>query len=97
MNLWVCSSSMEGEMFASVHLTEEGAMKAAIFDIMDFLQVEPGDPRETFENVPLCTDPEMIKTMDPAELLSEFRKYAEETWDNDCGYRVEVVRSQLAA
>ena len=97
MNLWVCSSSMEGEMFASVHLTETGAMKAAIFDIMDFLQIEHCDHRETFENVPLCTDPKVLKTMTSEDLLIEFRKYAEETWDNDCGYEIEIVRSQLAA
>lgn len=97
MNLWCSTSSMEGEMFVSVHLTEEGAMRAAIEDIMDFLSIEAGDTRETFDNVPLCTDPEVLKTMTSEELLIEYRKYSEETWDNDCGFSIEIVRSQLAA
>jgi hypothetical protein len=97
MNFWNVASTMEGELFVSTHLTERGAMKAAIFDIMDFLCVDYGDPRSTYKNVPLCTDPETIKAMTDDELLIEFRMWAEETWDNDSGFNLEIVRSQLAA
>ena len=40
MNIWVLSGSYEGEQFASSHLTEKGAVLAAIGDVLQLLGVE---------------------------------------------------------
>jgi len=99
MKFWNVASSMEGELFVSTHLTERGAMKAAIFDCMDFLGVEDGDSRMTNHASPneLETDHQKIMAMDEKDLLHALRLWFEETWDNDCGYNIEIVRSSLQA
>ena len=40
MNIWVMTGSYEGDQFASTHLTEKGAVLAAIEDLLQLLGVE---------------------------------------------------------
>ena len=98
MNFWNVASSMEGELFVSTHLTEKGAMKAAIFDVMQFLGLDDGESRAASCGlIELETDHEVILEMDEDQLLRLMRLYFEETWDNDCGYNIEIVRTSPQA
>ena len=40
MIIWILSGSYEGEQFASSHLTEKGAVLAAIADVLQLLGIE---------------------------------------------------------
>ena len=39
MNIWVFMGRYDGELFASTHLTEKGAVLAGIFDLLEYLGV----------------------------------------------------------
>ena len=40
MDIWVMTGTYEGEQFASSHLTEKGAVLAAIADVLQLIGVE---------------------------------------------------------
>ncbi len=98
MNLWHCSMTYQGEHSVTTHLTEVGAIRSAIFDIMEFMGLEDGDPRmDRCGEIELVTEHEVISKMEGDELYKLFRVFAEETWDNDQGYTVEICTSRLQA
>ena len=98
MNLWHCSMMYQGEHSVTTPLTEVGAIRSCIYDIMEFLGLEDGEPRmDRSCEIELVTDHEVIGKMEGDELYKLFRVFAEETWDNCEGYSVEICTSRLQA
>jgi len=110
MNIWVMQGVHEGELFASTHLTEKGAAIAAIQELLMFLGVEDeetalsvmnsryaysdtdGEQTEPFE-----WDQIKLRDMGRDELWKIFGQWGELTWDNDCGYQIDVNKTEITA
>jgi|TARA_X000001388_G_scaffold65561_1_gene52060 hypothetical protein len=108
MNIWVLSGSYEGEQFASSHLTEKGAVLAAIGDVLQLLGVEDDEDarsvyaRRMYDGKEKDVDPpewdmEKMKSMIRNELWGIFNEWVELTWDNHGGYGIEVIKTQVQA
>ena len=98
MNFWHKSVTHESEHFVTTHLTEAGALRAAIYDIMEFMGLEDGEARmNRDQDVELPTEHKVIDKMSLEELRHWWPIYGEETWDNHYGYDVQIVRSSLEA
>ena len=113
MNIWVLSGSYEGEQFASSHLTEKGAVLAAIGDVLQLLGVECEETAtETYCNrdrrwnedgddkakiEPPEWNMEKMKGMVRDELWGIFGEWSELTWDTHMSYQVEVIKTQIQA
>ena len=109
MNIWVMVGMHEGEHFASSHFTQKGALIAGVLDMMDFLGIADQESAQSIFNDRLHpteeeyteghleTDFGKMKGMPLSRLQCLFRDYAELAWDNDYGYALEVVRTQVAA
>lgn len=98
MRLWHAAIRHEGDHTVTTHLTEEGALRSAIFDIMDFMGLEDGEARmNRDQDVDLPTDHKVINKMNLDELRRWMPIYSEETWDNPYGYDVQIVTSDLQA
>tara|TARA_R110000765_G_scaffold290421_1_gene386365 strand:- start:32 stop:343 length:312 start_codon:yes stop_codon:yes gene_type:complete len=102
MNLWSFIGTCDGELFTSTHLTEKGALLNAIEDVLMFLGVDD-DPADAFERyfvgedgVP-CYDLDEMRKMNREELTKLFGEWAELTWDNQQGYQVEIIKTQVQA
>jgi hypothetical protein len=100
INLWSFVGIFEGELFTSTHLTEKGAMLNAIEDVLMFLGVDD-DPAAAFERYFVdedsapCYDLDEMRKMNREELAKLFYQWAELTWDNQQGYQVEIVKTQV--
>lgn len=107
MNVWVLSGSYEGEQFASSHLTEKGAVLAAIADVLQLLGVED---EETAKEVCGTNDSEVevnvenpewdlekMRGMPRNELWGIFGEWNECTWDRHMSYSIEVIKTKLEA
>ena len=103
MNIWLCVNAFEGELFASTHLTQKGAWLAALGDLLQFLNLDEFDDLDGFrelhgidpdEELPVSTPPE-LEALSSEELSKVFHKWNEYTWDNQCGYSIEVMQRQL--
>ena len=109
MNIWVLSGSYEGEQFASSHLTEKGALLAAISDVLQLLGIEDAEDARRIYNTrtsgieedpgvaPPDSDLEAMREMSCDELWGIFGEWNEHTWDNSMGYLLEVIRTELEA
>ena len=98
MNFWHASITHEGEHQVTTHLTEEGALRSAIFDVMEFMGLEDGELRmNRDQNVDLVTDHKVIMKASLDDLRAWWPTWSEETWDNPYAYDVQVVRSILQA
>jgi hypothetical protein len=110
MNIWVMQGIHEGEMFASTHLTEKGAALAALSDVLGFLGVEDEETALSVRNnhytysdtdgeqtEPFEWDLEKMKDMTRKELWKIFGDWSELTWDNSCGYQIDVNKTEIAA
>ena len=101
MNIWVFQGVYEGELFSSTHLTEKGALITAILDMCEFFGIDenPEDAIERYgfdtETAKLVTDADALRLQKRAKLGELFREMAEHTWDNDYGYQVELMKTQL--
>ena len=107
MEIWVLTGTYDGEQFASSHLTEKGALIAAISDVLQLLGVED---KETARDVtgaylvnglmkdedPVEWDLEKMKGLPRSKLWAIFGEWGEMTWDSDLGYRVEVIKTEVA-
>ena len=79
-------------------MTEEGAIRSAIFDIMEFMGLEDGEARmNRDQDIELVTDHAVIMKMGLDELRRWWPTWTEEIWDNPYAYDVQVVRSSLQA
>ena len=111
MNIWVLTGSYEGEQFASSHLTEKGAVLAAIADVLELLGVECdetakevygrrerrwNDGDDDGDDPPEC-DIQKMKSMLRPELWNIFNAWSELTWDSHMSYQVEVIKTQVQA
>jgi len=110
MKVWVMQGIHEGEMWATTHLTEKGAALAAIGDVLEFLGVEDEETALSVMNARYAyaeTDGEQtepfewhlkkMKDMNRKELWKIFKQWSELTWDNTCGYQVEVNKTEIGA
>ena len=108
MNIWVLTGSYEGEQFASSHLTEQGAVIAAIADVLELLGVEDDEgardvyARRMYDGEEKDVDPpewdmEKMKGMLRNELWGIFGEWAELTWNSPGGYGIEVIKTQVQA
>lgn len=109
MDIWVLSGCYEGEQFASSHLTEKGAVLAAIADVLQLLGIENREnaievmKREASGLVlmegdePTEWDLDKMRDMPRNELWGIFHEWSEYTWDNSMGYGIEIIKTKLAA
>ena len=109
MNIWVLSGSYEGEQFASSHLTEKGAVLAAIADVLQLIGVEDKeDAQRVMSNdisgrglmdgdEPIEWDLQKLRSKPRNELWGIFHEWAEYTWDNQMGYGIEIIKTTLEA
>ena len=109
MNIWVLSGNYDGAQFASSHLTEKGAVLAAIADVLQLLGVEDKeDAQRVMSNdisgkglmegdEPIEWDSEKLRSKPRNELWGIFHEWSEYTWDNQMGYSIEVIKTKLEA
>ena len=109
MDIWVMTGTYEGEQFASSHLTEKGAVLAAIADVLQLLGVEDKeDAQRVMSNdisgkglmegdEPIEWDLQKLRSKQRNELLGIFHDWAEYTWDNQMGYGIEIIKTTLEA
>ena len=101
MNIWVFQGVYEGELFSSTHLTEKGALITAILDMCEFFGIDenPEDAIKRYSIDPktakLAADADALRLQKRPKLHDLFREMAEHTWDNDYGYQVELMKTQL--
>ena len=97
MNIWVLTGTHEGDQFASSHLTEKGAVLAAIQDMIEFLGVDEENLKlnpDGERSLPIYDD-EMRK-LPSTEVWNIFHAYAEHTWEG-MDYSVEILKTQVQA
>ena len=109
MDIWVMTGTYEGEQFASSHLTEKGAVLAAIADVLQLIGVEDKeDAQRVMSNdisgkglmdgdEPIEWDLQKLRSMPRNELWGIFHEWAEYTWDNQMGYGIEIIKTTLEA
>ena len=98
MKFWHASITHESEHSVTTHLTEEGALRSAIFDVMEFIGLEDGESRmNRDQDVDLVTDHKVIMNASLDQLRRWWPTWYEETWDNPYGYEVQITRSSLQA
>jgi hypothetical protein len=102
MIIWLCVNAYEGELYASTHLTQKGAWLAALGDLLSFLNLDDSVDLDDFrerhgidpgEELPDHTT--RLEALSSEELSKVFHKWNEYTWDNQCGYSIEVMQRQL--
>tara|TARA_B100000287_G_scaffold365174_1_gene359790 strand:- start:427 stop:723 length:297 start_codon:yes stop_codon:yes gene_type:complete len=92
------STTHEGDHYVTTHLTEEGALRAAIFDVMEFMGLEDGEERmNRDQDVDLVTDHKVIMEASLDQLRRWWPTWYEETWDNPYSYDVQITTSSLQA
>ena len=94
MPIWVFMVRYDGEMACSTHLTEKGAIIAAIEDVLEYLGVES---LEGAKNLFGCDEPpewdyEKIRKMNRDQLYGTFGEWSEKTWDHHI-YECEIVKT----
>ena len=96
MNIWAFVVKYDGEFAVSTHITEQGALLAAIEDVLEYLGVDQQyfDNAEDEETYPPWKDEE-LKGMTRKELTDVFRLWGERTWDHH-NYEVEVIKTRVA-
>ena len=98
MNIWVFMGRYDGELFATTHLTEKGAVLAALADIVEYLGIAEGqdarqDPRSE-EECSLPWDCDKLKALPTTELWEVYAGYCEHLWD-DYSYEQEIHQTQV--
>ena len=98
MKFFHASTTHEGDHYVTTHLTEVGALRSAIFDVMEFMGLEDGEERmNRDQNVDLVTDHDVIMKASLDQLRSWWPTWYEETWDNPYGYDIQITTSSLQA
>ena len=103
MYIWVVQGVHSREPFSSVHMTEKGALVAAVVDVLDFLGVECEETaldvmnsRYTYtetdgeQTVPYEWDPIKLREMTRKDLWRVLASWNELCWDHHSGYMIEV-------
>ena len=96
MNIWTFVVRYDGELGVSTHITEQGALIAAIEDVLEYLGVDASyfDNAEDEETYPPWKDEE-LKALTRKDLTRVFREWGEHTWDHH-NYECEVIKTQVA-
>lgn len=96
MNIWTFVVKYDGELAVSTHITEQGALIAAIEDVLEYLGVDEAyfDNAEDEETYPPWKDEE-LKALTRKDLTRVFREWGEHTWDHH-NYECEVIKTQVA-
>jgi len=97
MNIWVFMGRFDGELFATTHLTEKGAVLAALSDILEYMGIASAeDARANPEDVDaeLPWDYEELKTFPTTKLWEVYAGYREHLWD-DFSYEIDVHQTQV--
>ena len=96
MNIWTFVVKYDGELAVSTHITEQGALIAAIEDVLEYLGVcqEYFDNTEDEETYPTWKQEE-LKEMTREKLTYVFQEWHERTWDHH-NYECEVIKTQVA-
>jgi len=108
MDVWVMTGHYEGDLFATTHLTEKGAVLAGIRDLLEFLGVEDEETAQSVVYGPSPIDADLpddviewdfnkLKEMDRNKLHGVFGEWLELTWDNDVGYRLDILKTEIQA
>ena len=109
MIIWILTGSYDGGQFASSHLTEKGAVLAAIADVLQLLGIESKEDAQRVMSSDISTrglmdgdeptewDLDKLRDMPRNELWGIFHEWSEYTWDNQMGYSLEVIKTKLAA
>ena len=78
MNIWVFMGRYEGDLFATTHLTEKGAVLAALADILEYMGIESAEEaRANPENADglLPWDYDELKTFPTTKLWEVYAGY----------------------
>jgi len=105
MPIWVFMVRYDGEMACSTHLTEKGAVIAAIEDVLLYLGIEDEDDAVRVYNTcgsitseeeedPPEWDLNKIQKMGRDELYGVFGEWCEKTWDHHI-YECEVAKTMV--
>jgi len=96
MNIWVFVVRSLDDTWATTHLTEKGALLAAITDVTEYLSVDHSyfESTEDEKTYPKWRHEE-LKAMPRAELWKVLHDWWERTWDHH-NYVAEVVKTQVA-
>jgi hypothetical protein len=96
MKIWAFVQRWDGEISVSTHITEQGAMNAAICAVLEYLAVDASyfDNAEDEETYPPWKDEE-LKALTREDLTRVFREWSEHTWDHH-NYECEVFITQVA-
>ncbi len=112
MKVWVLQGSYQGEMFATVHLTQKGCVLACLTDLFDFLAI--GDEETALDAMndyyaytetdgkqtkPFEWDLEKMKGMSSQELWEIFRNWTDHCWERmaDQSYNIEAQTMEVQA
>ena len=97
MKVWCVIENADGELNATVHLTQGGALIAALTDVLDFLKIESEaqakallkrwklDERQEW-------DMDLIKELPPQELWKLWDFWSEFTWDTEFDITIQSRR-----
>jgi hypothetical protein len=97
MNIWVLTGTYEGEQFASSHLTEKGAVLAAIQDMIEYLGVDEENLRRDSDSErPLPIYDDEMRKLPSTEVWEIFHAYGQHTWEG-MDYSVEILKTQVQA
>jgi hypothetical protein len=97
MNIWVFMGRYEGDLFASTHLTEKGAVLAALYDILEYMGIaSEEDARSNPEDAAaqLPWDYDELKTFPTTQLWEVYAGYREHLWD-DYSYEIDIHQTQV--
>jgi len=97
-------------MWASTHLTEKGALLAAIADLLEYLNISDAegaiDVRNHYgrysteadgDHIEIPWDPSELRKLKSSTLYEIFGQWSELTCDNDVGYHVEIIKTMIQA
>ncbi len=97
MNIWVFMGRYEGDLFATTHLTEKGAVLAALADILQYMGIESAEEaRANPEKADglLPWDYDELKTFPTTKLWEVYAGYCEHLWD-DYSYEIDIHQTQV--
>ncbi len=97
MNIWVFMGRYEGDLFATTHLTEKGAVLAALADILEYMGIESAEEaRANPENADglLPWDYDELKTFPTTKLWEVYAGYREHLQD-DFSYDIDIQQTQV--
>ena len=110
MKVWVMNGIYAGDMWASTHLTEKGALLAAIADVLEYLNISDAegaiDARNHYgcysteangDHIEIPWDPSELRKLKSPTLYEIFGQWSELTCDNDVGYHVEIIKTMIEA